>query len=86
MEGSLVGIEFTLWHDRIVIHVGGRNRVVVADRTMTEQDLVNKLLPLDRPFQRHTQIVIVKRPYIETHREGVVPCSSCLEDFKIGGP
>ena len=84
MFGRFFRIELALCEIACVESVGRRDRMIVTQSTMAEQDLVDHFLTLDRQFQCRAQIAIAERLSIETHRESVMQRTRDLEDFNIG--
>ena len=53
---------------------------------MAKQYFVNHFLALDRQFQRHPQIKVVKRRHIHTHREGVMQIPGVFDNIDVWCP
>jgi hypothetical protein len=82
--GSGSSIIFTLSDGFIKQRIGGVDRKVVAARTKAAKDLVDHFLTVDRQFQGHPQIVVVKRRLVAMHDEHIMPRARSTFDRHTG--
>ena len=71
-----------LFEITVVIAVRRRYRVVVADQAVAVQYLVENFIPVDRQFQRHAHVIVVKGCEVGAHREGVMLGADDIQDFQ----
>src|SRR6202008_855726 len=59
----------------------GRDRLIVADETMAEEDLLEDLFAVQRVFESKAHVDVIERRRVAEHREDVVAVTRRLRDL-----
>ncbi len=83
MEGGFLGIVLALRQFAVEIGIGGRDRVIVAERPVAAEQRLQDLLAVGGVFQRQANVRVVVGRLVDLHRHHRVPAARRAHDLEL---